>query len=914
MTPPDISHRFGIRERVLLIALVPMVLMMMLVGGYSIMTRIDDTEQSLIERGESMARLLAASSEFGLLTGNREMLRTLSKGPMLETDVADIIYMDSQFDPLLRAGSFPLDLQRSPSSVYQQGRYWYFMQPVTMTGISFQDTPELSNDAESLQETVGWVVVVLSELPTVKRQEEILYRGLILISIVFIVAVIVALRYGRKVSQPIQELSRVVQLLQEGRLDTRSDASYAGELETLAKGINRLASRVQESNQLQESRIDTATRRLKAALYHLEQQNSALSKSRHDADEANKAKDEFLARMSHELRTPLTSVIGFANLLEQSATNPEQRNYTRIINQTSVLLQSIIDDILDFSKLQSNAIQLERIRYNLEQNILDVLEMQSKMAHDKGLELILDIAPDAPHMITGDPTRIRQVLTNLIGNAIKFTKTGSVSVNVSVNMLNQQQGFLKLLVADTGIGIPDNQLQNLFKAFSQADTSITRRFGGSGLGLVIARKLIELMGGHIELESKVNEGTQIELRLPLSSSEIASINRQRKAAGTDQSIALYDPCHEVRQATKNLLERHGTMVTCYSDLKHLAAQAARYEHLLFGFTPETTCEQQNGILEQLLEINPDLNIVVMASSRITLPELPLQVKLIHKPARPEFLLHLLHLRDSAFDSTPVPLEGKQPLQMQVVIAEDNDFNRLLIHRILRHAGIHVREARNGEEAVTLVEQIKPDAVIMDVHMPVMDGIEATRQIHSRYPDLPVIALTANVVSSEHQSLLLAGAIKVLLKPINDRALLNTLEGLKANQAASASASALTAIEPSSEFPEEIEESPAQDSQLERYQIDTSLLEHELVRQLKGMQQGFTQTDEELMRHHAHQLLGLAGLYELPELEAATAEFQEAVKLHSGARLIWQSLWRLQRIIQSEISLEEATEESKESEE
>ncbi|MFC6671299.1 histidine kinase dimerization/phospho-acceptor domain-containing protein [Marinobacterium aestuariivivens] len=419
----------SIRQRVLMISLLPLVIFAVILGSYFISTRIDDTQTALIERGKSMSRLLASASEFGLMVGNHEVLGNLARGISQEPDVADVVFLDGDFELILRTREFELQLNQDRTYVYEHDLQWYFMQPVRVTGISFQDVPEYP-EGEPQLDTIGYALVILSKEQTLARQRSILFGGLLLMLGSFLVTSILARRFGQRITAPIQGLSRVIERLQEGHLDTRAEVTLTGELRTLARGINRMAARVQESNQVMESRVETATRRLRATLNHLETQNHELELAGQKADAANRAKDEFLARMSHELRTPMTSVLGFARLLEESGATEEQREYTRIINQTSTLLLTLIDDILDLSKLESDAIRLERIPFELEDLLLDVLEMQAPLAHGKGLELLLQLDPKTPATLIGDPTRMRQILTNLVANAIKFTEQGEVRVCV----------------------------------------------------------------------------------------------------------------------------------------------------------------------------------------------------------------------------------------------------------------------------------------------------------------------------------------------------------------------------------------------------------------------------------------------------------------------------------------------------
>ncbi|UTW11376.1 response regulator [Marinobacterium rhizophilum] len=854
-----------------MISLLPMVLFALVLGGYFISTRIDDTQHSLLERGQSISRLLASASEFGLMLGNHELLRNLGKGMSQEPDIADVVFLDNRFELITRTRAFDLQLRPQGPFVYQDNTRWYFAQPVQVTGISFQDFPEYP-DAKDRLDTIGWVLVILSDEQTRSRQRSILLTGLLLMIGTFALTGVIALRFGNRITQPIQGLSHVVERLQDGQLDTRAEVSLTGELRTLARGINRMAARIQESNAMMETKVDTTTKRLRATLNHLETKNQELETARFKADSANRAKDEFLARMSHELRTPMTSVLGFARLLDDTDVNEEQREYTRIINQTSTVLLSIIDDILDLSKLESNAIKLEQIPLNPEELLLDVLEMQAPTAHGKGLDLVLYHAPGTPDRLQGDPTRLRQIVTNLVANAIKFTEKGDVQVFTRADILSPQQCVLHIRVQDSGIGIAESQKSKLFKAFTQADTSITRRFGGSGLGLVITQKLVALMDGKIKLGSELGKGTEISLSIPFNYSEPAAIPLPA-ALPASTRILLYEPHQLTRKSLQALLLRQQLHADIALNFDDFCRRALHYNCLIWGGSPDMDAERATPLLQRLRLVYQARLIILCANSASQM-RLDDQTLIVHKPVRPRNLQRALQHEACATLVSPAS-ETAPSSNLDVLIAEDNDLNRLLIMKILSRAGIHARQAISGLEVLEAVKQQQPDLILMDVHMPGMDGIEATRRLRTTLPELPIIALTANVVPREHQALQKAGITKIMFKPINEAELLAAVKrhcsSLAKGPVVATTDAAGSALVSHNEILQEIQQ------------------------QLAACQQGVMRRDIAKMRHHAHQLLGISGLCEWPEFEALTAEFHQCVIIGSPQRELWQAFWRLQRL-------------------
>ncbi|MDO6514465.1 ATP-binding protein [Neptuniibacter sp. 2_MG-2023] len=870
-------YSFGIRQRVLIITLLPLTMITLLLGGYFINTRLDDAQSALIDKGQTMAQMMATSAEFGLLVGNTEILQGLIRSATKTNEVDDIVFLTPTFETLVRGNKQGAQLNKNAGYPLRKDNQVYFLHPVVATGVDIIDTPDFLIE-EQEPEFIGWVVIILSEKPTQARQLEILIKGIILAFIGLLVTVFIASRFGQRITNPILGLTHVIEMLQHGHLETRASLSSTGELRSLAQGINRLAQRVQESNQTLESRVDKATKRLRSTLVHLEKQNQALDKARKNADSANIAKDEFLARMSHELRTPLTSVSGFARLLDQTELSLEQQEYTRIINLTSSLLLSIIDDILDYSKLESNAVELEQIAFDFEACILDVLEMQTAAAHEKGLEFVIDIAPETPKLLIGDPVRLKQIISNLVSNAVKFTDSGYICIHVEQNKNNTIKTELKITVEDTGVGIPNDCIDGLFQAFSQADTSITRRFGGSGLGLVISKRLTELMKGNITLSSQEGKGTSIRLTIPFT----ISPHQQDAPAYQLGRVILFDRMPLVRRGVQQQLAQLNadiTEVTCEEELLKLRNLSDK-DTIIWGLnTKEVSKASLDNIQTLLQSFNGRLILLCGHPLPLALSHKVIQLR---KPPRTQLLLNALFPEPHKL----LEQEKNQELCVQdectILVAEDNDFNRLLVRKILEQSKVNVIEAITGEQAIQQTTKYNPDLILMDVHMPVMDGIEATRQIRLVNNTVPIVALTANVITSEHQKLMNAGVNHVLLKPINDHELCHTIEKFLASKS----------LPPQST-------TPAKESlELEKYNIDNALLTEELNKQIERLMSGFQSNNLKLMKSHCHQLLGLAGLYEIPELEAAGHRLHDA--LHkNNYRDIWKALWQIKRIIKHE---------------
>jgi two-component system sensor histidine kinase BarA len=880
-----------LNKQILTVSLVPLVVLSLIFASYFIWSQTSANNNALIKQGNTVAKLVAIQAKDAIKKNNTNHLAQISSLPLELDDVSDAVFLDKRFQILVRSKSFPLALRPTAPSNYFDQPHWYFVQPILAPNQPTSLFRSHSSKIDSSQ-IIGWVIIVVSNQ---SNQQKNLNLALTVIAIFAAALSLVywgVRRFTKQTVAPIAEISAVLEAFQKGNFDARARESHAGKLHNLASGINRMAVRIKASTTDMETRVDSATRRLQSAMHHLEQQNETLESTREKEIEANQAKDQFLARMSHELRTPLTSVLGFSKILQETDITAEQAEPIRIINHTSQLLLSIVDDILDYSKLQKNAITLERIDFNLETAILDILEMQAPMAHSKGLELSLACKNGRSYEIKGDPTRFKQIITNLVSNAIKFTDSGSVAINADVQYINTHQSLIIISVTDTGIGISDEQLNKLFKAFVQADTSITRRFGGSGLGLVIAKTLTKLMGGKLEIYSKQQRGTNVTLQIPTLSNN--HYQEPKKTLLVDSSaVLIYEENQHARRSMALLLERTHHQHRSISNIDDFFQLMPNYQHLIVGINPK---DAQNKLIKSILKkLNDQHTIVTFAlPNGHPLPSLPKVVNIINKPIRPYCIIP--SLQNQKADKLTAESDYQQNNNICAVVAEDNAFNQILISRILEKNNISCHIADNGKEAIALITKHNPNIAIIDIHMPIMDGFEATKIIRKN-SDMPIISLTANIIEQDHQKILSAGSNCIVLKPINDLELIRRIREFTKIDQATGQLNTLPVVKEDSHqtSTDNIElNQPA--TNIVDYQLDQSILKAELCRLLQLLNESFRELDNKKMRGIAHQLVGLAGLYELPEVELATIDLQEKLK-ETEIKEIWYRLFRLNRLIE-----------------
>ena len=537
--------------------------------------------------------------------------------------------------------------------------------------------------------------------------------------------------------------------------------------------------------------------------------------ARKAADEANRAKGEFLANMSHEIRTPMNAIIGMTDLALDTSLDKIQRDYIETVRDAAASLLRLLNDILDFSKIESKRVEMEAVGFDIRESLGGFLRPLAVGAHQKGLELAYHVDGAVPERIIGDPTRLRQIIVNLVGNAVKFTGSGEVVVRVGVEGGQKHGICLHFSVSDTGIGIPLSQQAGIFEPFTQADGSITRRYGGTGLGLVISRALAELMEGRMWVESRVKQGTVFHFTALFSLPETPETSRQTQCMVPLKglSVLILDANAAIRRILTEMLggwEMVPAAVSTAADaLDRLRAARNRGEPFFFVLADaDLVSPEDNGFLQQVLETEGSGAELILMRKTSSSPAIlegggaGIGPAHILKPVRPSDLMDVLlnglprNVGESLMpvceprdESEPESaLKGLSPTErkrVRILLAEDNAVNRKLALLVLGKLGYTAQSVVNGEEAFLALQKDAFDLVLMDVQMPVLNGVEATRKIREMEKKsgghVPIVALTANAMKGDRERYLAAGMDAYMSKPFKGDELQRVIEQITAKK-------------------------------------------------------------------------------------------------------------------------------------
>lgn len=731
---------------------------------------------TLVKQGSQAAEAFASQSTLALLYQSPENATEAVKTTLAFPDIIGVAIYDLDRRELLAEGDAALlhkEVVQWPTStrlVRESDDEWEFMAPVYSQPLGSQeeDSPFRSHSPDP--QLLGYVRVVMGKETLHVLGGDILRGNFSVLLTLAGLLLLVLLAITARLTNPLKQLSEFMQRAEGGEKGVRAAIRGPKEIRNMEGVFNNM--------------MDV-----------LEAREEELKTARDLALESARVKGEFAANVSHELRTPLNSVLGMLELLNGMGLSPKQREYVQVARGSGESLLSLIDEILDFSKLEASKLEIERTDFFLREVMDDVVALLAGQAHRKGLDIGYLIASDVPLALIGDPARIRQVLINLIGNAIKFTDTGEVAIEACVVGESEDQALVRFEVRDTGIGIEAAARERIFEAFSQADGSTTRKYGGTGLGLAISSQLVHLMDGEIGVDSQPSRGSSFWFTVPLGRSGQIAVTAQDRSELRGRRLLIADQSRLSRTYLEQTVSGWGLHYASIDEAADIAGSLAAaaacdkpYDVLLVDETllgPDRT-----RVLAELRSIpRPNgLKVLVLTrqQSEIDPSELPLWARSASKPIRESVVYaRLVEMRHAGGGLGPVAAREPEPeadgavlCGMRVLVVEDNRANQQVAVGMLERLGCAVDVAGNGVEGLSALAQRRYDAVLMDCQMPEMDGYEATRRLRAGQGPgrhVPVIAMTANVQRGDAEKCREAGMDDYLPKPLKLSALREKLQ-------------------------------------------------------------------------------------------------------------------------------------------
>lgn len=828
-------RRYGLRSRVIIYNLLPIIIVGMFFAGYFIFVRYNHLEDDAVNRANAVLMPLSQAIESPMQRNDQPEVRRLisyllQKNAGTIKSIAVFNASGTAYSVASHAGTLSgmktkiSEKTRLRTVVAISGGSIIIRTPI-LRGLSepeatnTQGTPlwyadrnrESSREVPPELSVIGYIEAELDYSSNLIRLYQDTAVSLIVVLTGFIISLVFAFNIIREIVEPISRMNRAIMSIREGQLDTRITGAMHGELERLRSGINSMARAIADYHDEMQNSIDQATSDLNETLTDLENKNAQLDFANRKAREAARLQTEFLANMSHELRTPLNGVIGFAVQLGKTDLTEHQKDYLRTIESSAKHLLAIINNILDFSKLEAGRLSFEKIPFSLRDTVYDTVNLLLPTVYEKNIDLSVDIDSGVPDLVVGDPLRLQQILTNILGNAVKFTNQGSVTLTMSSSGLVSPNSeiLIEAQVSDTGIGISPSQLKTIFRPFTQANASISRTFGGTGLGLVITAKLLSKMGGSITVKSNIGKGSRFSMSIPLATAPVEAERIALPARLAECQVLLVDRDDWSRISYANMLSSIGASPIAVQDPDSIPSIASgRPAAAVISLCTTSPVPELSGIAALLPRGIPVIALLNSQDNTV-IEELRKTgaSAVLPKPARVTALRNALASAAQKKDGTSAGsvaapqaedthhaaaapakdagTERKAPaadlIPCRVLAADDNPANLKLMSIMLSAIVTEPVMAASGEEAVSIAGERKLDLILMDIQMPVMDGVSAMKAIRSGggpNADTPVIAVTALAIPEERRRLLDLGMNGFLTKPVEEESLLEIVKAAR----------------------------------------------------------------------------------------------------------------------------------------
>jgi two-component system, NarL family, sensor histidine kinase BarA len=773
----------------------------LLAGTFLLYARFHDLNRNLYERTQYITEQIATTSEYAIVFSDQNMMYRILQKALNNPDISNVRLFNSEQKLIAELGKSPTSNNTVFPEENKIAEYNNHLESISaihyannsLDGV-FNTQTDLFNPLDQ-RNLIGWVKIEANK--SRNRIEKYQYASLVIFILIIlnIFVILIAFHVSRNLTQPVNKLASALNKLVKGQFATAKLMKLPPEYAGLQKDLLDLTERLEHHNEELIAGIEQSTEDIRRSMDSMEEKSAQLHIANREAMESNRLKSQFLANISHEVRTPLNAILGYTKTLQKDIVDPQQRLYIDTIEQSTNSLLTIIGDILDFSKIEAGKLNLESNHFNLKALIDDVYQVLSinLLTKEKQIDLVPEFGHEVPEWFIGDSTRVRQILTNLIGNAIKFTHQGAVRTKVSIASQNPNEITLSFQIIDTGIGIAEHKIHRLFKPFSQVDTSTTRQFGGTGLGLVITKKLVEQMNGKIEVSSDPSIGSTFRFTITLKASNKQSPQKN----ALDRHVILLEPSTTYRSYLNSYLLSIGVHCTTCSDLEQMIAilnkQHGVIDAILLSVIPDDqgvaeareliTYSAQQYAIPCILMIQPPGQIAHYPDLKSLCSDILL------KPISQDRLYKALqHLNSATLCPIPQSLlastNNDKIAGLKILAVDDSPINLQLLNHWLTPAGAKVSLAYSGQQAIDMTQHEKFDLIFMDIQMPEMDGMETTQHLRllEDYKNIPIIALTAHALGSEQQQILASGMNAYLTKPIDEEVLLNTIETWCANTA------------------------------------------------------------------------------------------------------------------------------------